>query len=77
MPTYNLPARSEHFNGRLCRQMHDDLNLAGMAQRTVHGYLRSVRQLVHQRCFDRPSLRQHPLRATRSIRWSRCQMPTC
>ncbi len=26
------------------RQMHDDLHLAGMAQRTAHGHLRSVRQ---------------------------------
>ncbi len=34
-PNYNLPARSEHFNGRLCRQMYDDLHLAGTAQRVL------------------------------------------
>ncbi len=45
MPNYNLPARSQHFNAKLCRQTHDDLHSAGTAQRTVHGKLRSVRQL--------------------------------
>ena len=46
MANYNLPARSEPFNGKLYQQMQDDLHLAGMAQRTVHGYLRSVRKLA-------------------------------
>jgi len=46
MANYNLPARSKRFNGKLYQQMHDDLHLAGMAQRTVHGYLRSVKQLA-------------------------------
>ncbi len=46
MANYALPARSEHFCGELYQRMEDDLHLAGMAQRTVHGYLRSVRQLA-------------------------------
>jgi site-specific recombinase XerD len=46
MANYNLPARSEFFNGGLYKQMEEDLHLAGMSQRTVHGYLRSVRQLA-------------------------------
>jgi site-specific recombinase XerD len=46
MANYNLPACSDYFKGELYRQMHDDLHLAGMAQRTIHGYLRSVRQLA-------------------------------
>ena len=45
MPNHSLPVTSEFFNGKLYRKMQDDLHLAGMAQRTVHGYLRSVRQL--------------------------------
>jgi len=46
MANYALPARSEYFHGGLYQRMEDDLHLAGMAQRTVHGYLRSVRQLA-------------------------------
>ncbi len=46
MPSYHLPVRSKYFHGELYQRMHDDLNLAGMAERTVHGYLRAVRQLA-------------------------------
>ena len=46
MPNYSLPATSEFFTGNLYRRMNDDLQLAGFSQRTVHGYLRSVRQLA-------------------------------
>lgn len=46
MANYNLPTCSIFFKGSLYRRMHDDLHLAGMAQRTIHGYLRSVRQLA-------------------------------
>ena len=46
MPNYNLPATSKFFKGTLYQRMQDDLHLAGMAQRTIHGYLRSVRQLA-------------------------------
>jgi len=46
MPNYSLPATSTFFKGILYQQMHDDLHLAGMAERTIHGYLRSVRQLA-------------------------------
>ena len=46
MANYNLPARSEYFNGALYQRMHDDLHLTGKSKRTVHGYLRSVRQLA-------------------------------
>ena len=46
MANYSLPARSKYFSGKLYQQMEDDLHLAGMSQRTIHGYLRSVRQLA-------------------------------
>ena len=46
MSDHNRPASSEYFQGKLYQQMHDDLHLAGVAQRTVDGYLRSVRQLA-------------------------------
>jgi len=46
MANYNNSVRSEYFNGKLYDQMTDDLHLAGMAQRTIHGYLRAVRQLA-------------------------------
>lgn len=46
MPNYALPAKSKYFSGKLYSRMNDDLHLAGMSQRTVHGYLRSVRQLA-------------------------------
>lgn len=60
MVNYNLPASSCHFNGKLYQQMHDDLVLAGMAQRTIHGYLRAVRQLAdfHQKTPSRLSEEQ-------------------
>ena len=46
MVNYANPVHSKYFNGQLYQQMTDDLHLAGMSQRTVHGYLRSVRQLA-------------------------------
>ena len=46
MANYNLPACSKYFKGKLYQRMQDDLHLAGMAQRTIHGYLRSGRQLA-------------------------------
>ena len=48
MANHNLPSCSDHFKGKLCQRMQDDLHLAGMATRTIHGYLRSVRQLADQ-----------------------------
>ena len=42
----HLPAQSEFFDGKLYQRMNDDLQLAGMSKRTVHGYLRAVRQLA-------------------------------
>jgi site-specific recombinase XerD len=55
MVDYNrLPAASRFFNGKLYQTMRDDLQLAGMSQRTVHGYLRAVRQLADY-CQDRPN----------------------
>lgn len=41
-----LPAASKHFCGALYQKMNEDLQLAGMSKRTVHGYLRAVRQLA-------------------------------
>ena len=46
MANHNLPACGSFFKGELYQRMQDDLHLAGMAQRTIHGYLRSVRQLA-------------------------------
>ena len=42
----HLPADSRFFNGQLYQKMNEDLQLAGMGKRTVHGYLRAVRQLA-------------------------------
>jgi hypothetical protein len=41
-----LPAASRFFDGKLYQTMRDDLQLAGMSKRTVHGYLRAIRQLA-------------------------------
>ncbi len=46
MHNYSLPAKSQYFTARLYGRMNDDLHPAGMSQRTVHEYLRSVRQLA-------------------------------
>lgn len=46
MPSYHKPVHSAFFNGPLYQKMGEDLQLTGKAQRTVHGYLRSVRQLA-------------------------------
>ena len=40
MPSYHKPTHSKYFHGPLYQQMHDDLQLTGKAERTVHGYLR-------------------------------------
>ena len=48
------PAESPCFNGKLYQRMNDDLQLAGMSKRTVHGYLRAVRQLADY-CQKRPN----------------------
>lgn len=52
MVNYNHPPKSSpFFNGKLYQKMSDDLQLAGFAKRTVHGYLRAVRQLAdHAQC---------------------------
>ena len=42
----HLPKDSRYFNGTLYQKMNEDLQLAGMSKRTVHGYLRAVRQLA-------------------------------
>ena len=42
----HLPADSPCFDGKLYQKMLEDLQLAGMSKRTVHGYLRAVRQLA-------------------------------
>lgn len=39
----HLPAASRYFDGKLYQNMNDNLQLAGMSKRTVHGYLRAVR----------------------------------
>ena len=43
MVNYHLPpAASRHFDGKLYQTMNEDLQLAGMSKRTVHGYLREA-----------------------------------
>tara|TARA_R110002073_G_scaffold148228_3_gene301248 strand:+ start:13218 stop:14126 length:909 start_codon:yes stop_codon:yes gene_type:complete len=49
-----LPAASRYFDGKLYQDMNDDLQLAGMSKRTVHGCLRAVRQLADY-CKKRPN----------------------
>ena len=46
--------QSSHFTGPLYSRMADDLQLAGMSQRTHDGYLRAVRQLADF-CQTHPS----------------------
>ncbi len=46
MPGYHKPVHSHLFIGPLYQQMSEDLQLTGKAERTVHGYLRAVRQLA-------------------------------
>ena len=41
-----LPSSSRYFDGAHYQTMNEDLQLAGMSKRTVHGYLRAVRQLA-------------------------------
>lgn len=52
MPTYNkLPQPSRFFKGKLYKKLVEDLTLAGMAKRTVYGYVRAIRKLCefHQK----------------------------
>jgi len=56
MPTYNnLPKPSEFFKGNLYNKLVEDLQLAGMAKRTVYGYVRAIRKLAdfHRRSPDK------------------------
>ena len=47
MVDYNKPPKgSRYFPQELYDAMDEDLQLAGMSKRTVHGYLRAVRQLA-------------------------------
>ena len=47
MVDYNKPPKgSRHFPQPLYDKMNEDLQLGGMGKRTVHGYLRAVRQLA-------------------------------
>lgn len=52
MPTYNdLPKPSAFFKGEWYQKLVDDLRLAGLAKRTVYGYVRAIRKLAdfHQK----------------------------
>ena len=47
MPTYNnLPSQSKHFKGNLFKKFIADLQLAGLAKRTVYGYARAIKKLA-------------------------------
>ncbi|MEL6106721.1 MAG: site-specific integrase [Planctomycetota bacterium] len=64
MPTYNnLPKPSEFFKGKWYDNLVEDLHLAGMAKRTVYGYVRAVRILAdfHQKAPDK--MTQQEIRA--------------
>lgn len=55
MVNYDHPPKSSaYFDGQLYQRMSEDLQLAGMSQRTVYGYLRAVRQLADY-CQRRPN----------------------
>jgi hypothetical protein len=58
-----IPAASQHFDGELYQKMNEDLQLAGMSKRTVHGYLRAVRQLADY-CQKTPDNFDPPLAPT-------------
>ena len=46
MRTYNkLPKPSPFFKGNPYQKLVEDLTLAGMAKRTVYGYVRAIRKL--------------------------------
>lgn len=46
MPNYhNVPPASQYFRGAIYQRMLGDLHLAGLAERTVYGYVRAVKQL--------------------------------
>ena len=50
MPTYNnLPQPAEFFKGNLYNKLVEDLQLAGMAKRTVYGYVRAIRKLADRK----------------------------
>lgn len=52
MPSYNnLPKTSKYFKGKWYHKLVEDLRLAGLAKRTVYGYVRAVRKLAefHQK----------------------------
>ena len=51
------PVHSRYFHGPLYQKMSEDLHLTGKAERTVHGYLRAVRQLAD---YCRKSPRSSP-----------------
>jgi len=58
MPTYdNLPKPSQFFKGKWYQKLVDDLRLAGLAKRTVYGYVRAIRKLAdfHQKSPDKVS----------------------
>ncbi len=58
MPTYNnLPKPSAFFKGKWYQKLVDDLRLAGLAKRTVYGYVRAIRRLAdfHQKSPERLS----------------------
>lgn len=58
MPTYdNLPKPSEFFKGKWYDKLVEDLRLAGMAKRTVYGYVRAIRKLCgfHRKAPDKIS----------------------
>ena len=60
----HLPKQSQFFDGELYQKMNKDLQLAGMSRRTVHGYLRAVRQLA-----DWTQTRPDKITETQLRRW--------
>ena len=64
MPTYNnLPKPSQHFKGKWYDKLVDDLRLAGMAKRTVYGYVRAIRKLCDFHSKAPNKINQNDVRA--------------
>jgi site-specific recombinase XerD len=64
MPTYNnLPKPSDFFKEELYNQFVEDLRLAGMAKRTVYGYVRAVRKLCDFHAKSPTELNEADVRA--------------
>lgn len=64
MPTYNnLPKPSPFFKGKWYDKFVEDLRLAGLAKRTVYGYVRAIRKLCQHHRKSPEKISQQDVRA--------------